>query len=322
MTRIANSFEGGTDGVAVSTVNSGGASGDAFSNVVGGGTHTYNDDAPLPLTQAGLMGATLVAASATQASFTIDWTTKTEVWCRGYYAWTAPPGTNTSIMVLAASGVAGVQVQLMATGAIRMRDAGSVTRYTSPVLASNTPHRLELHVVHSATLGRMELRIYSGANVDGDTPNETIGSAVTNWNTAANSNSWRTGVVSSPGTGGLTLHVDDLAIDDTGWIGSAYTASAPTQLATPTGVTVTPAAGLRQLTVDWSAVANADDGYNVEVQRLVDAGDPDVEGDWVALDIFPVSAGTLTKQLTDADGIDWGKTYRARVQALTTDDNA
>lgn len=62
MTRVDNNFEGGTNGVTISTANSGGASGTAFSTVsIGaGGTLTYSTTSPLD----GSVSAALVVGTA------------------------------------------------------------------------------------------------------------------------------------------------------------------------------------------------------------------------------------------------------------------
>ena len=77
------------------------------------------------------------------------------------------------------------------------------------------------------------------------------------------------------------------------------------QLATPGNFTFTASAVSRQLDGAWDAVSGAD--YEYQVQRSDD-------GVWVAFQSDTTSATSF--QLTDTDGVGWGKTYRGRVRAV------
>lgn len=77
------------------------------------------------------------------------------------------------------------------------------------------------------------------------------------------------------------------------------------QLATPGNFALTASTTARQLDGGWDAVSGAD--YEWQVQRSDD-------GLWVAFESGATS--TLAFQLTDTDGVGWGKTYRGRVRAV------
>ena len=81
--------------------------------------------------------------------------------------------------------------------------------------------------------------------------------------------------------------------------------AAAVQLATPGNFTFTASGVSRQLDGAWDAVSGAD--YEWQVQRSDD-------GVWVAFQSDTTSATSF--QLTDTDGVGWGKTYRGRVRAV------
>jgi hypothetical protein len=232
MARLSNSFEGGTDGVTITTGNSGGASGDAWNNVAlgGGGTAVY-DDAQFA---AGAMSGLLVAGSGATSFVEWDtsWHSDTEVWSRVYLRFDNVSLTNhTAIMSLRNAGAAACEIQLRTTNVIGLRDSGLVLRYSSSTtIAADTWYRLEWHIVHSATVGHMEARLFFGANLHGTTPDESFGSASDNWNTAAASNELWAGIASNPGTSGATVWYDEVVLDDVGWVGPVASSDDPANL--------------------------------------------------------------------------------------------
>lgn len=106
-------------------------------------------------------------------------------------------------------------------GAVQLVDAGSVARYTSTkTFSSGEDFRFEAHVVHNATNGHMEARLFYGANIDGTTPDEAFGSATDNWNTGAAAASVRFGAITTAGAGtNEIIALDDLQWNDVSWPG-------------------------------------------------------------------------------------------------------
>jgi hypothetical protein len=217
---LANTFEGGTDGVTISTANSGGGSGDAFDAVTGAATIVYDDDAPAPLI--GTMSCHIAATTGQTGilDWTASWQTSTEVWRRIYIYKTNNPTNSTVIMSLLNGAALGCDVRVTSTGTIQFRDGNQVARATSTALANDSLHRIEWRILHSTTVGRIEGRIFSGANAQGSTPDQTLGSPSTNRDTATQSTRTFTGVISNPGAAGLDIYYDNVAITDGDWLGS------------------------------------------------------------------------------------------------------
>ena len=86
----------------------------------------------------------------------------------------------------------------------------------------------------------------------------------------------------------------------------APTSAAGSPIATPSGWTFTAAAASRQLNGSWTAVAEAGT-YQWEVEE-------EVGFSWEAFQSG--STASTSFQLTDADGVEWARTYRGRVRAV------
>lgn len=234
MARLAyNTFEGGTDGTGITSGNSGGASGDAFNTV--SGTADYDNDTPAPLV--GAMSAYINAASGSTSSVRLDYTSSTTVYFRFYFYKTGNPAAVTTLARLFDSGTGGVDLRVNTSGALVFRNAGGTTINTSAALASNTLHRIEGRVVHSDTVGRMMLRIFSGTNAHGLAPDLEYGDTVSDRDTNAQSDNFRFGVLSNPSTGGWTAYIDDVELDDADWVGPSDRPTAIADLAGTAGDT-------------------------------------------------------------------------------------
>lgn len=98
-------------------------------------------------------------------------------------------------------------------------------------------------------------------------------------------------------------------VEALGWATAGDTApteDAGSPIATPTGFTFTAAAAARQLDGSWDAVAEAAT-YDWVVEQ-------DVNSAWSAFQSGNTASTSF--QLTDADGVDWARTYRGRVRAV------
>jgi len=222
VTVLANSFEGGGDGTTLTTGNTGGASGNAFDLVNASGGREF--DTGITINDA---VSALLTGGVTESPFlrwdSTSWPGASEVWFRMYFRASDPtPATN---MVIAAfkeanGSTTGCDVRLTTEGRIQLR-APFTERYLSTyAMSANTPVRLEVHVVSSATVGRIEARLFYGANLNGATPDESFGSASTNWDTGDGTvAAVNFGCCTSPGQAGYTITIDGVALSDEGWIG-------------------------------------------------------------------------------------------------------
>lgn len=235
---LANTFEGGTVDVGLtagSGGNTGGSSGDYFDLITGSGTRTVTFEST-PVAHGTRSVQFGVASGATAyAVWNDSWTDGAAAYCRIYFRVSdATPASNTQIIQIRESdGVTvGCDVRLSTTGQIQLR-APSTVRYTSTtVIPVDEWVRLELYVLSSATVGRIQARLYTGANLEGTSPTEEFGSAVTNWDTGNGTiGGMAFGICASAGQA-LDMYVDDVTFTITGWPGSS-TPPAPLEATAP-----------------------------------------------------------------------------------------
>lgn len=226
MTLLANNFEGGVDGVAISTFNSGGTSGDAF------GAVTIDPTASLVFdgTQSahGTFSAK-VATGATSGSSYVAWTTgiagtSPSLWTRAYMRLTANPSAAVNILrLLNSSNAIMGTVRINANGTVGMLyGSGTLGGTSVGAITPNAWFRIETLVTTGTTTGVMSCRI--AFVPDAVTPDETLTS--TNVNTGStNPSRFRAGVVTNAANV-TAINFDDLAASDVDWVGPAGVAVA------------------------------------------------------------------------------------------------
>lgn len=225
---IKNSAEGGTNGTSVTTGNSGGTSGSAFNSVNIGTSATVAFDNTR--SAHGNMAYSL-GTGGTASAADVEWTTSagslTTVYGRFYFYATAAPGAQHRLLTIATSGGAALNSSIYwsTSRTLLMTDSAANAILTSSTLAANTWHRIEFKVVQSATVGLLELKVFSGTNMDGTTPDYSGTSAATQ-NTGSSAMA-----LYSFGSGFdvkaniTTFWLDDLGLSDTGYLGSSITTS-------------------------------------------------------------------------------------------------
>lgn len=223
MPSLANTAEGGTADVAVTTGNSGGDSGNAFDLIGSSGTGsvTYRSTPVAHGTRSIQFQA--AAADTRFAVWNTSWTGSSSVYARLYLRFPdATPTNNTQIIQIRESdGVTiGCDVRLSTAGAIQLR-APQTLRYTSATtIPAGEWVRLELYVVSSATVGRIQARLFTGANLEGTIPTEEFGSPTTNWDTGNGTiGGFSFGISSAPGQAAFDMFVDSVKFDTAGWVG-------------------------------------------------------------------------------------------------------
>lgn len=176
VTTASNNFEGGTNGVAVTASNSGGASGTAF-DIMFGTALTYSTAAA---TQ-GTMGASVATSAIGAAGWNLANVTK----CSAHMKFTISAVPTTGDMYLMryhnSGGTRLFDVHVQGTGKLRIFDASGATVWTGTnVLTPSTVYRLEAYVVAGSTAsnGTIKVGYYLGNST---TPVETV-----YLNTAAN----------------------------------------------------------------------------------------------------------------------------------------
>lgn len=182
-----NSLEGGTDGTAVTTGNSGGASGKAFSFVTPstGGTIAYAALDAL----AGALCAQLTQPTAANQPVVVGWTAAanaTSFAARYYVRLTGyPDAILDAIQIRTIAGANSCSVTISPTGQVGLRNnAGTTYGATTAVMALNTWYRIEVQGSSLGSAGAtvLAVQLYEGHST---TPVETVStSAATTTNLA------------------------------------------------------------------------------------------------------------------------------------------
>lgn len=181
MAQLTADFEAGVNGNNVLTSDTGSADAWNTSAVAGSGTRTYDTAHPA----FGSLALKLVAGSA--GGTVVGWTTgiaaATDHYGRCYLYLTANPSGAHPIIQLSSASTRVVRIDLMSDGKLRMLDApASGIQSSTNSVALNQLIRIEWHIIHSVTVGQVEIKLFNTAS--STTPTETMTSPA-NWNTGA-----------------------------------------------------------------------------------------------------------------------------------------
>jgi hypothetical protein len=210
-----NTAEGGSDGIVVTKANSGGASGNAWDSVNATNSEwKYSATNPVR----GTIGYSCSQVSS-GTSLAWDFAAFTEIYVRAYYYFTGFPTSSQAIIKTLISDYSAQcwRIDVMSTGQVRIRDGALATLATSGVILSpGIFYRFEVHsIAGTGTTGTIELRVYTA---DQTTPRYSY------INTACNTNTELSHIQFGAILGGSlipTVFLDDIAVDQTGWIGTA-----------------------------------------------------------------------------------------------------
>lgn len=167
-----NTFEGLTNGTAVTTGNSGGANGDAFDTVVG--TITASTTSPLKGTASAV--ADVTASGASYTGWTWPSTGGLESFQRVYGKAPSPiPAGETWVLESKGAGQGnGASLTIDSNGTFVLYNAtGAVFDVSSTVIAAGQDYRVELRHYASSTGGTAEARLFVGADKDNAYTNPT-----------------------------------------------------------------------------------------------------------------------------------------------------
>jgi len=212
VTRLSNSFEGGSDGTSISAGNSGGVSGNAFDNV-GGTTPTFS-------AAAGLFGSLGMACSvAAAAQSDVIWSTlnpTTFDTCSGrfYINQAAAPGVIVRLNRVRQAATQQWALAIDTSGFIRILDGANAALATGAVNVAGSPTRIEYQADRAA--GAITVRIFKPHQAS--EPVETL--SVTGQSIGASA--WddiRHGLVSSSTTYTVLMDSIEFAPAELVWIG-------------------------------------------------------------------------------------------------------
>lgn len=213
MSYLHNIAEGGTHGVTVTNVNSGGDSGDAWPTVnLNGGDIEYDNTQSAHGGMSYIFKPVASIVTELRANITADGHVHTSFYWRTPGTFTA---TQTICQIRPATGT-GINIQVV-TGPQRLRiqDAASTIKYTTTTTIANaTWYRVEAEVWKGSTLtdGRIKFGVFALDNLtmlDGSVYDSL--STSTNTGTADFTN-FRYGHCSSATTDTNNFHVDDVQI--------------------------------------------------------------------------------------------------------------
>jgi hypothetical protein len=220
VTRYLQDWEGITPSGTVPTAgNSGTAPATAFDAaiIVIGGTSTLTSSNAQAAN--GTLGG-LVTASASETAY-CGWSsaigTLTEFWGRMSIYFTANPAGSTRIFSGFNASTRVGAVQVGTTGRISLIDSGNSNQGTmTNAIALNQWNRVEWHMLCSATVGMLEVKLFQ--TVTSGSPTETLTTAAT-LNTSTQTTAYRFGRSESATGATGTFYIDDLAIDTAGYPG-------------------------------------------------------------------------------------------------------
>lgn len=228
MTVLTNSFEGGTNGTTLTTANSGGASGNAFDAVTNTGTNAV-DIFDNTVAAHGTLSCKVATGTSSVQSLN-RWSTSmgtvTQVWFRMYLYFTAFPTAVTRVMGYATSGgtTCGIVGVAATTGKVNFFNAsGSAIITTANAVPLNAWCRVEGFLIGSATVGQMQLKLFT--TPDSQTPTEMLTSTAAQ-NTTGAPGLYSFGIISNAANLG-PFWMDDIGISSTGYLGPAGTPTGP-----------------------------------------------------------------------------------------------
>lgn len=179
MPTLRNNFDGGTDGVTITTGNSGADGQNAFNNVISSGTGIVNKFTSVALAGLNRPTAEFVMETSTTTNTgtpVVQWTTsmgsQTEIWLRYYVYFSAfsASSSNLGILAIQNSGVAGsglvIAIQTVSsprTFAVQNINTGAIDFSVIGIVA-NAWQRIEFHMIMGTSLGSYDLYYYGDAD--------------------------------------------------------------------------------------------------------------------------------------------------------------
>lgn len=226
--RLTYTFDGGADGVAITTGHTG--SGDQLNTVntpaQGGSPAAAFNQFESDWSVKGGMGALSQNSDGGGAFMGWDSTslgTQTLSFFRMYLKRPTINANRQFARLRATGSVLSMAARFATTGEVQLLDASSTVVYTSShAFAQDDPLRIEVRADHNATTGHLYAELFWGTNIHGVTPDETFGSLVTNQDTGANAIQFHWGMITLAAAGtNNQVAIDEVAYDTVALIGPA-----------------------------------------------------------------------------------------------------
>lgn len=198
---FSETYEGAASGTAITTANS------QWDNVVGTGSMTYST--AQVLADGGGTRSGRYAATAQIANHVGFFTASSVGFLRAYLYVETMPSANTAIFQFTSTATVRAEMQLGASGVIRIRNSSLTAIATAPSGTIPTGAWCRIEWSYSNTAGTQRLKVYKGAQLHGSTPDYDSGSVSS---TAAGTfDRLAAGVIAS---GTETIYLDNVAVDD------------------------------------------------------------------------------------------------------------
>jgi hypothetical protein len=227
---VFNNAEGGTNGTAVTTANSGGASGTAFDSLGSGATTTLTFDNTHAAHKS--LSYKILVGTTNNNSF-LTWTTSltgssvTQVWFRVYLYLTANPSSTLRIIGARNGSTTRGNIAINSSGKLLLLNAAaSILKTSTASVPLNQWFRIEGYILGDASVGQMEVKLFSTA-MDEDTADETQTTTALQ-NTGGSITRIDFGNPSSLAS--YTFWADDVAASSTGYIGPVVTGTGAVKL--------------------------------------------------------------------------------------------
>lgn len=270
MTQLSNNFEGGSEGTDISTVNSGGASGDAFAYVSRSGVDSIVKFAGAAAYAGNYGMRTANRATAGEAQIYWGFGPVTDVYNRFYFKVTDARASNGSLFWLGNNTGSSMhsRIDLQADGHLVVRDAATNIVATSTLTVTvGSWYRVEFRSIASLTVSQLVCRLYAN-------PDDAIGSYTEELATAATwagtadvgtiqiGSSWTANWPSATGF----VDYDFLVVGAPSWVGPATVA--PPNSGTVISVPALATASMPVLDVIDSLVSESPGGFATGVMPL------------------------------------------------------
>lgn len=211
-----NTFAGIPAGTIVTTANSGGVSGHAFSSVTVGTGATADADSTHVIHGA---VALQIASASTSAASHVNWTisdSSVTQYYRLYCYLTALPAASTFLLFLGQGGTRCARLGITTTGTIIFQNAaGSTILTTTTAVTPGQWFRLEGYMTGNASTGQMQVQLFTSP--DSASPAETQTSSAAQ-NTLGAATAAQFGLVGALANSG-PFWVADLGLSSAGYLG-------------------------------------------------------------------------------------------------------
>lgn len=220
--RLVNTFEGDTAGAVLPSAGqengSGQRSGNAFDRI-GGGAGVIADNTQF------MHGALSGKLNLGSNSGGVGWMQQsivsgpTTAYLRLYFRIETLPGSAARWLVFADSGAVNAlaTVILRTDGKLDLADSTFTPRATSTTtLTTGQWYRIEVKLVSNVTTGSLDVRLFTGANVEGVTADETV--SFSGQNTQGNGMQWLN-IGTTAAVTNFSMWVDSIELNDTGYPG-------------------------------------------------------------------------------------------------------